>query len=223
MQRKSSILYLHGLGASPESTKRRLVEQRFGALGFRVYAPDLNLPSLNKLSVAEAVAEVERSVSQRAEDRLFVIGSSFGGFLAMHGLQRLGHNSCSHVVGVALLSPVLMPFSGPGGLLKPEVEASWAQRGSYPLVTFDDGSTVSVHYRFLEELRLFDAQQVTVSIPTLVLHGIHDTVVPSSQSELFARDRPEVKVRLLDDDHQLSRNPEVFLDALMEFVGADAR
>ena len=62
-----------------------------------------------------------------------------------------------------------------------------------------------------------------VSVPTLILHGKHDRVVPYSQSLSFAECRPEVKLKLIDDEHQLLGDPEVFLRVLSEFVLSRAK
>jgi hypothetical protein len=42
-----------------------------------------------------------------------------------------------------------------------------------------------------------------VRVPTLVLHGRHDTVVDPALSVAFARGRPHVERELLDSDHEL--------------------
>jgi pimeloyl-ACP methyl ester carboxylesterase len=40
--------------------------------------------------------------------------------------------------------------------------------------------------------------------PALIFHGTRDAVVPSSYSEWYAATHPNVTLRLLDSDHQLT-------------------
>src|ERR1035438_6591822 len=52
-----ALLYLHGLASSPKGRKRELLGRRFEAEGWKVVAPDLNVPSFRELSFAEMCAE----------------------------------------------------------------------------------------------------------------------------------------------------------------------
>jgi len=55
--------------------------------------------------------------------------------------------------------------------------------------------------------------------PTLVYHGVRDEVVPAAWSEEFAAGRGNVKLRLVDSDHQLLDA----LDEIWEGVAEDLR
>jgi hypothetical protein len=49
--------------------------------------------------------------------------------------------------------------------------------------------------------------------PTLIFQGLHDTSVDPRTVELFARDRRNVTLSLLDDDHQLLASlPRIWAD-----------
>jgi len=49
--------------------------------------------------------------------------------------------------------------------------------------------------------------------PTIIIHGIHDEVVPASVSQGFAALHPEVQLVLVDDAHQLAGSIETILAA----------
>jgi pimeloyl-ACP methyl ester carboxylesterase len=103
-------------------------------------------------------------------------------------------------------------------LLTPEVERQWCRQGQYPIVASDDGRAVSVHYRFVEELREVASSELTLGLPMLIIHGTRDVVVPHSQSVRFSREHAGVQLVLLDEEHQLLEQPTRFLDALEAFL-----
>lgn len=219
MKQLPVILYLHGLGASPQSKKGALVRERFVPRGFEVRIPDLNVPSLPELSVREALGCVEYELRQVQERPVFLVGSSFGGFLALRSFASLAPELRRSVRGIALLGPVIDPWDPTSRLLTPDVEQQWRQNGVYPMVRSDDGSAVHIHYRFVEDLRSVACLELKVDVPILAVHGIRDVVVPYSQSVRFSAEHRGVQLVLLDEEHQLLEQPERFLEALEAFFG----
>jgi pimeloyl-ACP methyl ester carboxylesterase len=217
MKQLPVIVYLHGLGASPQSKKGALVRDRFEPKGFEVRIPDLNVPSLPELSVTEALRCVEHELRQAHERPVFLVGSSFGGFLALRSHALLAPERRCHVRGIALLGPVIDPWDPTSRLLTPDVEQQWRQNGAYPMVRSDDGSAASIHYRFVEELRSVASMELQVDVPILAVHGKRDVVVPHVQSVRFSQQHPSVQLVLLDEEHQLLERPERFLEALEAF------
>lgn len=217
MKQMPVIVYLHGLGASPKSKKGMLVRERFVPKGFEVRIPDLNVPSISKLSVTEALQCVEHELRQVAERPVFLVGSSFGGFVALRSCALLVPERRRNVRGIALLGPVIDPWDPTSRLLTPDVEHQWRRDGTYPMVKTDDGGAVSIHYRFVEELRSVARAELMLDVPILAVHGTRDVVVPHAQSVRFSREHPGVQLVLLDEEHQLLERPEGFLEALEAF------
>jgi pimeloyl-ACP methyl ester carboxylesterase len=220
MEQMPAILYLHGLGASPESKKASLVRERLSPRGFEVRIPDLNAPSLSQLSVLEALRRVEYELRQLRQRPVVVIGSSFGGFLALRSVSRLDLQPRSFVRGVALLGAVVDPWDPTSRLVTPEVERQWCQQGSFPIVRSDEGRPISVHYRFVEELRGVTSAPLELELPMLIVHGMRDAVVPYAQSVRLSEQCPRSQLVLLDEEHQLLEQPTLFLDPLEGFCCA---
>jgi pimeloyl-ACP methyl ester carboxylesterase len=220
MKQMPVIVYLHGLGASPQSKKGVLVRERFAPKGFEVRSPDLNIPSLSELSVTEALRCVGHELRQVRERLVFLVGSSFGGFLALRSFALLAPETRRNVCGIALLAPVIDPWDPTSRLFTPDVELQWRRDGAYPMVRADDGSSVSIHYRFVEELRSLAQAELSLDVPILIIHGTRDAVVPHAQSVRFSREHPAVQLVLLDEEHQLLERPEDFLEALEVFFTA---
>ena len=222
MSSQPHIIYLHGLGSGPDSRKGILVQEHFSARGYDISLPSISVPSLAELSPRAAVDRVKELIRATSHTTLTLMGSSFGAFVGLHAYHELPSDERAHVGRLVFLAPALDPWDPRSGLLTPEREKVWRERGSAPVLNLESGTEVPVHYRFVEELRAFDSHQVTLAVPTLLIHGIDDEVVPCGQSQDFAATRPEVTLILVQDSHQLLREPSKMLKAIERFIISDS-
>lgn len=218
MPKPSHILYLHGLGGSPRSSKGLLIQERFARLGIGITFPDLNIPSLAKLSPEAVVAHVQETISSLGNQKLALIGSSFGAFVGLHALAGLPPERRSVVAKAAFLAPAFEPRDPQSALLTPAAEAAWRRDGALPILDLASQQMVPLHYRFVEELASFDSSSVTIDLPILVVHGLRDTTVSVEQSRRFVQGRPSVRLETLDDDHRLLGDPENLLSIIEGFL-----
>jgi len=213
------VIYLHGLGSSPESVKARLVSSWCREFGLSLTTPRLSLPSFERLSVDAVVSHVVGLVERVPSDRFVVlVGSSFGGFSAVHAFDRLSAVDRARVRGLMLMAPVFYPWHHTRGLLTPEIECVWQAQGVFPLTESASGKEVPVHYRFIEELRRYSSDTVSLSVPTLIVHGTQDQTVSHEQSVEFSTKQGHSRLVLLEDDHQLVAHPERLRGLFEEFV-----
>jgi len=222
MSHKPHIIYLHGLGSGPASQKGVLVRDHFSPRGYTVSLPSVTVPSLEELSPRSAVNYVKELVLQARPGELILMGSSFGAFLALHAYHELSRDERAHIEKLVLLAPALNPWDPASGLLTPERERAWREAGSAPVLNIETGVLVPVHYRLVEELRAFDSQAVALEVPTLIVHGTRDEVVPVAQSRDFAATRPGVTLVLVDDTHQLIGDPQKMLSLIERFILSDS-
>jgi pimeloyl-ACP methyl ester carboxylesterase len=124
------------------------------------------VPSLAELSPRAAVDSVKELIRATRLTDLTLMGSSFGAFIGLHAYHEIPSDERAHIRRLVLLAPALDPWDPRSGLLTPEREKLWRERGSAPVLNLESGTEVSVHYRFVEELRAFDSRQVTLSVPT---------------------------------------------------------
>ena len=218
MSHAPHIIYLQGIGSGPASQKGLLIREHFSARGFKVSLPSVTVPSLEQLSPRAAVGRVRDLIRQGAHGDLILMGSSFGAFLSVHAYHGLSEDERAHVKALILLAPALNPWDPSSGLLTPDREQIWRERGSAPVLDLESGVEVPVHYRFVEELREFDSSAVRLDIPTLIVHGIDDEVVPSAQSRDFAESRPSVSLVLVQDTHQLLNEAPKMLSVIERFI-----
>ncbi len=218
MLKPSRILYLHGLGGSPRSSKALLVANHFATRGIRTEIPDLAIPSLPDLSPRSIVEFVADEIARLGPAPLAVVGSSFGAFVAAQSLLRLPQESRHHVQSLVLLAPVIEPWDSGSKLLSPEVEERWRREGSMLVEDLERREQVPVHFRFVEELKEVANMDIVPVVPTLVVHGTRDETVSAAQSERFAKRNPGVELKLLDDDHRLLGQPVMLMSLVEGFI-----
>jgi pimeloyl-ACP methyl ester carboxylesterase len=168
------------------------------------------------------VKELVRNENRCSDDRgLILMGSSFGAFLGLHAYQELSGPERAHIRALVLLAPALNPWDPVSGLLTPDRERAWRERGSAQVLNLETGCYVPVHYRFVEELRSFDSHVEMLKVPTLILHGLNDEVVPVTQSREFADSHPGTVLEVLQDTHQLLGDPPKMLSIIERFILSD--
>lgn len=207
------LLYLHGFASGPTSRKGVAVAERLAARRTPVELLDLRVPSLERLSLA-AMIDVTRKAIGGPRDRAIVLGSSMGGLVA----ARVAEDE-PRVCALILLAPALRFGNGWRGPVGDERWVRWTTDGW--LETFDHttGGTVRVHLAFARELEADDDRGFPdVRVPTLILHGIRDDVVPIALSRTFAADRPHVRLVELDDGHELLATLPIVLDEIERFL-----
>jgi pimeloyl-ACP methyl ester carboxylesterase len=60
-------------------------------------------------------------------------------------------------------------------------------------------------------------ETIARSLPTLILHGKHDEVIPLQASRAFAKSRPWVQLIELDSDHALTNVSTEIWQAIQSF------
>lgn len=189
------------------------MQQRFAELGLTLHIPDLNLADFSTVSLSQQLDYLQDEYFAK-EQAIAVIGSSLGGFLA---------------VQLAALSPLvkkLVLFAPAFGFGQRVVQAlgienmeEWRQSGVRQFYHYGLKQNVNLHYEFIADAQSFSEDSLTRSLPILILHGIHDDVVPSVLSEEFAKGRSQVDLKLVEDDHALGKDLESYWQDINHFLG----
>ena len=209
------IIYLHGFASSAQSTKARYFAERLREHDVILRSPDFNAPDYAMLTVTRMLDQTERELNAAAPDRVTLIGSSLGGALAVLAAARFA----GRVDRLVLLAPAVM-FAKPGHhLLPPERVDEWRRKGSMPFFHYADNRERPLNFAFYEDSLKYDPFETRFTQPTLVFQGLRDRSVDPRTVELFARDRPNVTLALLDDEHQLLASlPRIWND-MQPFLG----
>lgn len=191
--------YLHGFGSSPSSKKGQHLERMFSGFGIELLLPDLNRPSFARLSPEAILSELDATLARDLSGpRLRLIGSSLGGWFA----TLLAARHPSLVDRLVLIAPAFDFGERWRARLGDEGIERWLEQG-HALFPNVDGEQVPVHAAFLTEACALP-QRPVVNAPTLILHGVHDDVIPIESSRAYAAEHAHVELLELDADHALS-------------------
>jgi uncharacterized protein len=209
--RSPRVLYLHGFASSRDSYKGRALEGLLAPRGIPFDRLDLRVPSLEHLRLSAILAATERAIDASPEPVLLA-GSSLGGLTAALA------STTRSVVGLVLLAPAFGLMKRWRARLGEAAWEAWQRDDGLEITDFATGAKTTVDFGFV-----LDAAEVAsrigdpppVSVPTIVLHGTRDDVVPVEHSRAFAEGRANVRLVELDDDHELRASIDRIHDELV--------
>jgi hypothetical protein len=203
-------LYLHGFASGPQSRKAEYLSDRFRSFNLSLVVPDLNQGDFFHLTLSR---QLEQAVALlRENEPVTVIGSSFGGLTAAWLAER--YNQIERLV---LLAPAFQFLHHWLSRLGEAQVAYWRETGSMPVYHYALGQEEALSYDFLRDVQRYPDDQLGRSLPTLILHGVQDDVVPVQTSRAYAANRPWVTVVELASDHTLGDALETIWQHLCHF------
>lgn len=189
------LVYLHGFASGPEGHKARHLRTWAALEGVAFYAPDLNLPTFETLTISHQVAEVEALLAQLSDPPVLV-GASLGGLVAAAVASRGA--ALKHLL---LLAPAF------GFARRRLVGPRWGgyrRRGTIPVFHHAREAWTVLGPDLLVDLEQWrDDHAWRLDVPITILHGRHDASVPLAESEAFVQRHPHAMLHALEDDHGL--------------------
>jgi pimeloyl-ACP methyl ester carboxylesterase len=202
-------LYLHGFASSPQSTKATVLAERLQSHGVRLVAPDFNEPDFTTLTVTRMLDQTDRHIATLGPGPVALIGSSLGGFVAVHAAARQTPGAARPIEALLLLAPAFEFGRDEVRGKEPEGVDMWKKSGRLDVFHYAYGEVRSVDYALYEDAHRYDAYSVTLRTPTVIVYGTRDESVDPASIERWARNRPNVTLRPVDDGHQLTHSLEV--------------
>ncbi|HIK39946.1 YqiA/YcfP family alpha/beta fold hydrolase [Thermoleptolyngbya sp. M55_K2018_002] len=215
--------YLHGFASSPNSAKARYLGDRFRAAGLSLVIPDLNQNDFAHLTLSRQIAQVEALLPPPPEP-VVLIGSSLGGLTAAwlgDSRSDLCGNRYLQVQKLVLLAPAFGFLDHWLPRLGPEQVAQWQETGFLSVYHYGDQAMRPLHYGFVLDAAMYDHSTLKRPVPTLILHGIRDDVIPVQSSRDYAATRPWVTLLELDSDHALTDQQDAIWQAVQTFCEID--
>jgi pimeloyl-ACP methyl ester carboxylesterase len=209
------VIYLHGFASSPESSKAQRFGRELAARGVAFSCPDLNQPSFETLTVTRML-DVTAGLIAQAESPVGLVGSSLGAFVALHAADR---DATGKVDRLVLLAPA---FDFGGNRLRQLGEHGideWRRAGRIRLFHYAFGEPRDIRFALYEDAARYDAFEVVPRVPTLIFQGRQDASVDPAMVERWAAGRSGVTLRMLDDDHQLTKSVDQIVSASLELLG----
>src|SRR5579883_3085896 len=193
-----SFIYLHGFASGPASKKASFFKERFSERGVELNVPDLNVPTFRKMTLTSQLDHVDRILTSNQTNQSVLIGSSMGGLVA--ALSACRSNSVRLLV---LLAPGFGIEQRWCDLVDDHRRKQWRETGTIEVFHFASKQNELLDYDFVDDLKNYSSRNMRVSIPTLILHGKHDAVVPIEESVAFKESNPHAELIALEDDHEL--------------------
>ena len=222
LQNDSSYIYLHGFASSPDSIKAKYFRDRFYSLGIDIKTPDLNYKDFSRLTLTRQLNQVETEFLQTQSSEsvenvkklgeVTIIGSSFGGLTAAWLAQRQ-----LSVKQIVLLAPAFQFLSHWLPQLGQQQLEKWQSEKYLPVYHYAEERYLPLNYEFVADMAQYPEEKLMRSIPTLILHGKHDTIIPIQASRSFASNHPWVQLIELEDDHSLGNVLEEIWEAIQKF------
>jgi pimeloyl-ACP methyl ester carboxylesterase len=156
------------------------------------------------ITLSEGVDDILCAINYLSEEgysNISLVGTSFGGACGI-----IAASKTDKLKSLALRSPVgdyylkeLMTRS------KDELDM-WKNRG-YKVYKNEDGTELRLKYKFFEDLKNYNgftcAEKIT--IPTFIVHGELDEIVPINLSEMLVKVMPNAKLDVIEGaDHSYS-------------------
>lgn len=191
-------IYLHGFASGPGATKAQALTARCRQVGIDLQVPDLNQGDFTHLTLSRQISQIVDLLPQSSGEAVTLIGASLGGWTAAIVAQNY-----PQVDRLILLAPAFdflthwLPKIGDRQL------QSWADNGYLLIYHHAVQNLLPLHYDFITDARKYHLFQGDRVVPTLIIHGIHDAVIPISSSRDFAHSRPWVELIEVDADHAL--------------------
>ncbi len=213
------VFYLHGFASSPQSGKAAYLREQLSRRGLPLHAPDFNQPDFATLTVTRMLGQLEQAILALAPGPVALIGSSLGGFVALHAAARKIGGPERPLARLVLLAPAVDFCSGRDGWLSAAELDEWRRTDRREVFHHAEGRSYAMRYALYQDGRGYDASAAQVEVPVLAFQGTRDTVVRPASVQAWAVSRPNVTLRMLDDDHQLQGRREEIWRESAAFLG----
>lgn len=222
---KPIIVLAHGFSTSKDSDTytslaERLEKHNISTLRFDFYGHGESEGKFEDITISEAVDDVLQAIKYLKSidyKKIGLMGSSFGGIASM-----IAASKSKDLYVLALKSPV-------SNYLDKEIEtrskaelSEWKEKGWRTYVS-GDGRKHRLNYSFYEDFKNNDAYKVAPSmkIPTLIVHGDKDKIVPYKQSIKTSKLIPNCKLHTIkgcNHHYDVPEHREELYQAIVHFI-----
>ena len=203
----STVILLHGFPSSGNSSKARYFQERFeGVQRAEFHSFDFN-PSprdFEYLTITGMINRLRQYILDHNLTNVRIIGSSMGALVGIHYSAWFGE-----VERMLLLAPSLSYAE-----FEEEKRQDWEEEGIMQVVHF--GFDLVLPLRYAMNVDGFQYQNpIAPSVPTMIVHGKRDDVVPIESSRAYTAAYPQVvELVEVDSNHRLKDQ----MDKIWEYV-----
>ena len=208
----TEFVYLHGFASGPLSKKAAAFKKKFEEIGVSLNFPDLEGGDFENMTLTSQIKIVLDLLDQIQSEKVCLIGSSMGGYLATLVAQQRVKIRATYLIapGFNFLERWVRSLE-----LDCADETCW-------------GPKIQIfHYRYnkikyictdiFKDAKNWNTLALNREVPSRIVHGTHDEVVPIDESIKFNSRHPRCSLKELDSDHGLLSHLEWVLDDCMGF------
>lgn len=206
------FLYLHGFASSPQSRKAQRFLEHFRTRGATLEVPALDEGDFEHLTLSRQLRLIERLLADAPGPHV-IIGSSMGGYLA------LLHAETHPIDALVLMAPAVDFATRWSTRFPAEDIAEWERAGSTLVDHHALGRKVPLSFELVRDSRLHTPWP-QVNVPTLVLQGTRDDVVPLESVQTWVERTPSARLLTYDTDHEMSEVVDEMAEEALRFLEA---
>jgi pimeloyl-ACP methyl ester carboxylesterase len=182
--------------------------------GFDVSVPALDRGDFEGLTVTRMLGIVE---AEAGSERVHLIGSSLGGYLA----ALFGQRERARVGRMVLLAPAFGFLDRWPGMLGPEATSEWERTGFREVFHYGTGQMARIGWELVRDGRQYPGMPLFEG-PTLIVHGVRDDDVPIEVSRQYVERSLDARLVELESGHELTDQLDGLEAMTAEFLKADA-
>ena len=202
------FIYLHGFASGPNSNKASAFRKRFKELNIPICVPDLQENDFENLTLSRQIKLIQSIIDENKDKTYGLIGSSMGGYLACLIAQTR-----DTVKAIYLMAP------GFNFLVrwKEKLENSEITGPLIPVFHYRYNKEVFLNTNLFIDAELWQSFSLEKSIPTKIVHGLHDDTVDIQESRNFVSSHPWCHLTELDSDHGLLSSIDWIIEDCINF------
>ena len=204
------LLYLHGFASGPQSFKALRFLHHLRLRGLALEVPALDEGDFERLTLSRQLALIER-LARAAPRPHVLIGSSMGGYLA------LLHAAKHPVDALVVMAPAVDFARRWRDRVPPAQLAEWERTGQLWVDHHALKRKMPLGLGLLRDAALH-APWPEVKVPTLVLQGERDEVVPLAPVQHWVQRTPSARLLTYDSDHELTDVADELCEQSIRFL-----
>ena len=190
----TEFIYLHGFASGPNSSKAQAFKKRFEKLNITFHVPDLQEDDFENLTLSRQIRLVQNIIDRDKRKKFGLIGSSMGGYLA-----SLIAQTRDSVKALYLMAPGFNFLNR----WRATLNLSKKTQDLIPVFHYRYNKEVLLNTYLFRDAETWESLPLKRKIPTLIVHGLHDTTVNILESRNFVSKHPGCELKELDSDHGL--------------------
>jgi len=208
----TEFVYLHGFASGPLSKKAAAFKKKFEEIGVSLNFPDLEGGDFENMTLTSQIKIVLDLLDQFQGKNVCLIGSSMGGYLATLLAQKRVVIKATY-----LMAPGFNFLERWMRSLQLDYDGDHSLKRKVPIFHYRYDKTKYICTDIFKDAKQWASIGLKRDVPTRIVHGTHDEVVPINESIKFVSRRPWCSLKELECNHGLLSHLDWIVDDCIAF------